>query len=280
LQRKAGASPLFFRVRRAICDNSPMRFVTLISVLLASASVFAQTLPDAVLAEPKPASPTIERETKPQAQANDAPRLNSERAVPASIDAPSATQFSRLCEKTADPAECGKRIETRQMSNAVSSQLVKRDGKLLAVTIPGEPPFIFEDIDSEAGPNVSFYAYSSGADAVVLYRARADKVDFLLLHRPTGNVTELPNEPKFNRDGRFFATIDFCKDGCENRLAVWRVERRGAMRERVFSPRTPWDDADVSWGGPTRLVLDVTEGGKSSAINLDVNDSRWTVLLP
>ncbi|MGL5002495.1 MAG: hypothetical protein ACRDAM_06110, partial [Casimicrobium sp.] len=142
------------------------------------------------------------------------------------------------------------------------------------------PPFIFEDIDSEAGPNTSFYAYSSGADSVVLYRARGDKVEFLMLHRPTGNVTELPNEPKFNRDGRFFATADFCKDGCENRLAIWRIERRGALRERVFTPRTPWDDAEVSWGSNTRLVVDITEKGKTSAFNLDVNDARWTLLAP
>ncbi len=199
----------------------------------------------------------------------------------ASIDAPSASQFARLCTSTADPAHCGKKIETVQLRNATASQVVKREGKLLAVTIPGEPPYIFEDIDSEAGPNVSFYAYSSGADSVVLYRARADKLDFVLLHRPTGTLTELPNEPKFNRDGRYFATADFCKEGCENRIAIWRIERRGeALRERVFTPRTAWNDADVSWGGTMRLVVDITETGKSSSINLDVNDPRWTVLIP
>ncbi len=197
-----------------------------------------------------------------------------------SIEAPSATQFRRLCENSADPADCGKRIESANLKHPSAPDVVRRDGKLLAVTIPGEPPFIFEDVDSEAGPNVSFYAYSSGADAVVLYRARADKLDFVLLHRPTGNVTELPNEPKFNRDGRYFATADFCKDGCENRLAVWRIERRGALRERVFTPRVPWEDAEVSWGSNIRLVVDATEGGKSTAINLDVNDPRWTILAP
>jgi hypothetical protein len=199
----------------------------------------------------------------------------------ASIEAPSTAQFARLCTSTADPADCGKKVEATQLKSASASQVVKRDGKLLAVTIPGEPPFIFEDIDSEAGPNVSFYAYSSGADSVVLYRARADKLDFVLLHRPTGTLTELPNEPKFNRDGRYFATADFCKEGCENKIAIWRIERRGeALRERVFTPRTPWSDADVSWGGSTRLVVDITDGGKSTAINLDVNDPRWTVLAP
>jgi hypothetical protein len=202
-------------------------------------------------------------------------------AQPSSIDAPSSPQFARLCASTADPADCGKKIEAAQMKNASASQVVRRDGKLLAVTIPGEPPFIFEDIDSEAGPNVSFYAYSSGADSVVLYRARADKLDFILLHRSTGTVTELPNEPKFNRDGRYFVTADFCKDGCENRVSLWRIERRGAaLRERVFTPRTPWDDAEASWGGPTRLVIDITENGKSASLNLDVTDPRWTVLAP
>ncbi|MFN3630526.1 MAG: hypothetical protein ACK4XK_10820 [Casimicrobiaceae bacterium] len=52
------------------------------------------------------------------------------------------------------------------------------------------------------------------------------------------------------------------------------------MRERVFTPRTPWDDAEVSWGTNTRLIVDYTEGKRSRAINLELNDPRWTVLLP
>jgi hypothetical protein len=94
-------------------------------------------------------------------------------------------------------------------------------------------------------------------------------------------VTVLPNERKFNHDGRFFATADFCKDGCENRLAVWRFEKRGAVRERVFTPRTMWEDAEVSWGGPSRLIIDFVEpGNKAGSMNLDLNDPRWLVLLP
>jgi hypothetical protein len=239
---------------------------------LASAFATAQPAPELRLVEP-----------------NDAPRAAATRSEPpitraasmiASIDAPSVAQFTRLCGSSADPADCGKKIEAAQFAQGGASQIVRRDGALLAVAVPGEPPFIFEDIESEAGPNVSFYAYSSGADSVVLYRARGDRIDFLMLHRPTGNVTELPNEPKFNRDGRYFVTADFCKDGCENRIAVWRIERRGALRERVYTPRTPWDDAEVSWGGPTRLVVDATENGKPVAINIDMADSRWTVLAP
>jgi hypothetical protein len=201
-------------------------------------------------------------------------------AQPVSVDAPTTAQFARLCANTADPADCGKKVEAAQLRLPGASAIAKRDGKLLAITIPNEPPFIFEDVDSEAGPNTSFYAYSAGADSAVLYRARADKVEFLMLHRPTGALTELPNEPKFNRDGRYFATADFCKEGCENRVAVWRIERRGALRERVFVPRTPWDDADVAWGSGLRLIVDAVEGGRTSAINLDINDPRWTVLAP
>ncbi len=198
----------------------------------------------------------------------------------ASIDAPNTQQFIRLCTNTADPADCGKKVEAQQLKQSGADKVARRDGKFLAITIPGEPPFIFEDVDSEAGPNTSFYSYSAGADAVVVYRARGDKVEFLLLHRPTGSVTELPNEPKFNRDGRYFATADFCKDGCENRLTIWRIERRGALRERVFTPRNPWSDADVSWASNIRLLVEITEAGKSSAVSIDVSDARWTVLAP
>ena len=195
-----------------------------------------------------------------------------------SVAAPNAAQFARLCANTADPADCGKKIEAEQIRNAAA--VVKRDGNLLAVTVPGEPPFLFEDRPGEAGPNVSFYAYHAPSDAVVLYRARADKLDFVLVHRGTTSTTDLPNEPFFNSDGRYFVTVDFCKDECENRLSVWRFERRGPQRERVFSPRTPWTDAGVSWGAPRRLIVDYSEDGKNASMNLDMSDPRWTVLLP
>lgn len=215
----------------------------------------------------------------------------------ATVAAPSAEQFAKLCANTADPADCGKKIEVQQLSRA--STVVKRAGNLLAVMMPGEPPFMFEDKPGEAGPNISFYAYHAPSDSVVLYRAQADKLDFLLVHRAataaatlntnaagavalgsTASTTELPNEPFFNSDGRYFVTSDFCSDGCENRLSVWRFERRGPARERVFSPRTPWADAGVSWGAPRKLIVDYSEGGKNTSLNLDLADPRWTVLLP
>ena len=195
-----------------------------------------------------------------------------------SVPAPSAEQYARLCANTADPADCGKRLETVQIKSA--GGVVKRDGDLLAVMVPGEPPFLFADKPGEAGPNHSFYAYNAIADAVVLFRAQADKIDFLIVQRSTLSTTELPNEPFFNSDGRYFLTVDFCKEGCENRLAIWRFERRGPARERVFSPRTSWTDAGASWGSPRRLVVDYTEDGKQASMNLDMNDPRWTVLLP
>ncbi|WP_156864123.1 hypothetical protein [Casimicrobium huifangae] len=195
---------------------------------------------------------------------------------------PAAEQFAKLCANTHDPADCGKKIEATQLSRGGSliGNVIKRDGSLLAVMVPGEPPFLFEDKPGEAGPNFSFYGYYAASDSVVLYRAQADKLDFVLVHRETKSTTELPNEPFFNSDGRYFVTIDFCKEGCENRLAVWRFERRGPARERVFAPRTPWTDAGVSWGAPRRLIVDYTESGRNASINLDLGDPRWTVLLP
>lgn len=211
--------------------------------------------------------------------------------TPATVAAPTQEQFAKLCANTADPADCGKKIEALQIGKA--SAIVKRSGNLLAVTVPGEPPFIFEDKVGEAGPNLSFFSYHAASDAVVLYRAQADKLDFVLVQRGASSsggsggsggivasTTELPNEPFFNNDGRYFVIADFCADGCENRLSVWRFERRGPARERVFSPRTPWTDAGVSWGAPRRLIVDYTESGKNASLNLELSDPRWTVLLP
>jgi hypothetical protein len=199
-----------------------------------------------------------------------------------SVLAPTQEQFAKLCANTGDPADCGKKIEAQQIGRV--GAVVKRSGNLLAVTVPGEPPFIFEDKFGEAGPQYSFFAYHSAADAVVLYRAQADKLDFVLVQRggvaSAASTTELPNEPFFNSDGRYFVTADFCAEGCENRLSVWRFERRGPARERVFSPRTPWTDAGVSWGAPRRLIVDYAEGGKNASANIELSDPRWTVLLP
>lgn len=201
----------------------------------------------------------------------------------ATVPAPTQAQFAKLCINTGDPADCGKKIEAQQIGRA--STIVKRSGDLLAVTVPGEPPFIFEDKLGEAGPNLSFFSYHAPSDAVVLYRAQADKLDFVVVQRGTtagvtASTTALPNEPFFSSDGRYFATADFCVEGCENRLSVWRFERRGPARERVFVPRTPWTDAGVSWGAPRRLIVDYTEGGKNASTNLELSDPRWTVLLP
>jgi len=206
--------------------------------------------------------------------------VRAEASRPGGLEPPNAAQFTRLCSNTADLVECGKKIEAEWLRKPGASTIVRRQGRFLAVSIPGDVPYIFEDQPGEAGPDVSFYGYVAAADAAVLYRARGDRLDFLVLDRATGSVTDLPNEPRFNHDGRYFATADFCKDGCENRLAVWRFERRGAVRERVFAPRVPWDDAEVSWGSPTRLIVDITEAGRSSSINLELRDPRWVILLP
>ena len=286
-----------------------LAFFLCAAALGVTATAQSEQKPDLVLTDVTPSTsgtPTAATVTAPAPAPVTAPSISAESLNPSSsllpsmpspiVQLSSATsisplstdQFAKLCTKTADPADCGKKVEAEQLKrsganvnvNANVNAIVRRDGKLLAVTVPGEPPFLFEDVDSEAGPNISFYSYSALADAVVLYRARADKVEFVLVHRPTASITEIPNEPKFNSDGRFFVTADFCKEGCENRLAIWRIERRGPARERVFAPRVAWTDAEVSWGSPRRLIVDATENGKTASINLEISDPRWSVLLP
>lgn len=233
----------------------------------------------AVVSRAQTATPVVDDK---EAVASKSPAPVSTPVAAVTVPAPSAEQFAKLCTNTHDPADCGKKIEATQLSRGGSliGNVIKRDGNLLAVMLPGEPPFLFEDKPGEAGPNHSFYGYYAPSDSVVLYRAQADKLDFVLVHRETKSTTELPNEPFFNSDGRYFVTADFCKEGCENRLAVWRFERRGPSRERVFAPRTAWADAGVSWGAPRRLIVDYTENGRNASINLDLGDPRWTVLLP
>jgi hypothetical protein len=227
-------------------------------------------------AQPLPPSPPVLATNEPSLIA-----VTPLSGIPTASIAPVSTDlFKRLCANTGDPGECGKKIEAEQIKRMGAQSLVRRDGKLLAITVPGEPPFFFEDVESEAGPNTSFYSYSAQADAAVLFRARADKIEYVMVHRPTASITEIPNEPRFNADGRFFVTADFCKEGCENRLAVWRIERRGPARERVFAPRIAWSDVDVSWGSPRRLIVDAFENGKNASINLELSDPRWSVLLP
>ena len=64
----------------------------------------------------------------------------------------------KLCANTHDPADCGKKIEATQLSRGGSliGNVIKRDGSLLAVMVPGEPPFLFEDKPGEAGAELQF----------------------------------------------------------------------------------------------------------------------------
>ena len=57
----------------------------------------------------------------------------------------------------------------------------------------------------------------------VLFTTDADRTGFLLLTRHNGRQYRLPAEPVLSPDRQYLVTADFCADGCDNELALWRI---------------------------------------------------------
>jgi hypothetical protein len=63
-------------------------------------------------------------------------------------------------------------------------------------------------------------------------RPTATQTSFLLLQRANGTQYRLPSEPTLSPDRQNLVTADFCADGCDGELAVWRVTRDDVAQGR------------------------------------------------
>jgi hypothetical protein len=77
-------------------------------------------------------------------------------------------------------------------------------------------------------------------------------------------------------DRRWVVTADFCAEGCEGEVALWRVTREAVRKERSFRPPTRWPDATVEWVNPERLILEHPgSGGAYERTEMRLDDARW-----
>jgi hypothetical protein len=173
-----------------------------------------------------------------------------------------------LCANAEDQAHCGRLIEARQLPKLPG--LAVRDGDDLRVTLYPSGFVTFRDVVRITGAET--YALWDSLDrinGVVLFTTHGDRTGFLLLTRTNGRQYKLPAEPMLSPDRQYLATADFCADGCDNEVALWRVTRDDVRKERVLRPDVPWTDVTVTWKDGDTLLVQYTPPGASDARTIE-----------
>jgi hypothetical protein len=98
------------------------------------------------------------------------------------------------------------------------------------------------------------------------------------VQRRGGGEFRIPSEPVFAPGRTRFATADFCVQGCDNEVAVWRIDAAGVRKELAWAPRERWTDAIVAWKNADTLALEYTPANESTPRTLDrrLGDTTWT----
>jgi hypothetical protein len=183
-------------------------------------------------------------------------------------------QVRVLCAGASDPSDCGKRVEAAQLARF--PELAKREGDSLTISMTGTEPKRYVDREAETW---AVWGYYPAIDAVLLYTVRhADTLGFTLLLRATGAEAPLANEPLLSPDSSRLVTSDFCAKGCDNEIVVWRVERESARKERLYRPRTEWQDVSVRWKDAATLAVERRTASAPTPLAFDfrLSDPGWT----
>jgi hypothetical protein len=181
-----------------------------------------------------------------------------------------------LCANAEDQAHCGRLVEERQIRALPG--LAVRDGDDLRVSLYPSGTAVFRDVVRISGAQTyALWDALSPINAVLLFTTDADRTGFLLLTRANGRQYRLPSEPVLSPDRQYLVTADFCADGCDNELALWRIARDDVRKERVLRPDTPWSDVTAEWRTPERLVIEHKRAGDDASVRseLALTDARW-----
>ena len=184
--------------------------------------------------------------------------------------------IAALCSNAEDQAHCGRLIEARQLPKLPG--LAVRDGDDLRVALYPSGVATFRDVVRLSGAET--YALWDSLDrinGVVLFTTSGDRTGFLLLTRTNGRQYKLPAEPMLSPDRQYIATADFCADGCDNEVALWRVSRDDVRKERVLRPDAPWTDVTATWSAADVLLVEYRTAGSDAArqLTLAPTDPRW-----
>jgi hypothetical protein len=181
-----------------------------------------------------------------------------------------------LCANAEDQAHCGRLVEERQLKALPG--LAVRDGDDLRVSLYPSGTAVFRDVVRISGAQTyALWDALSPINGVLLFTTDADRSGFLLLTRNNGRQYRLPSEPVLSPDRQYLVTADFCADGCDNELALWRVTRDDVRKERALRPEAAWSDVTAEWRTPDRLVIEHKRAGDDASIRdeLTLADARW-----
>ena len=189
---------------------------------------------------------------------------------------PSAAEVGTLCANAEDASHCGRLVEARQLARLAG--IATRDGDELRVALYPAGTAVFRDrVATDGVRTYALWDALSPINAVVLYAVDGERTGFVLLQRTNGRTTALPAEPVLSPDRRYVATADFCAEGCDNEVALWRVTREDVRKERAWRPAGAWTDVTVEWQGAERLTLEHagTQGAAPERVEVRLDDARW-----
>lgn len=190
---------------------------------------------------------------------------------------PTPAELARLCGNAEDPAHCGRLVEARQLARLKA--IVAREGDELRIELLPAGSTMFRDAVNIIGARTyAVWDYLEQLETLVLFATEGDRTEFWLVQRRGGGEYRIPSEPVLAPGRNRFATSDFCAQGCDNEIAVWRIDAGGVRKELAWAPRDAWSDAGVAWKNSDTLAIEYTIAGESGSRTLErrIGDSAWT----
>jgi hypothetical protein len=189
---------------------------------------------------------------------------------------PTAADLAKLCGDAEDQAHCGRLVEARLLPRI--KQVASREGDALRIELLPVGSTVFRDsIDIVGARSYAVWDYVDDLEAVVLFATKGDRSEFWWLQRRGGGEFRLPAEPVLAPGHRRFATADFCADGCDNEVAIWRIDANEVRKELAFAPKDAWQDASVTWKSANSVAIEYVTPDNSSPRVLErrLDDPAW-----
>jgi hypothetical protein len=190
---------------------------------------------------------------------------------------PTPAELAKLCANAEDQAHCGRLVERQRLGPLKS--IVSREGDELRIELLPAGSTVFRDAVNIIGARTyAVWDYLEETDTVVLFATNGDRTEFWLVQRRGGAETRIASEPVMAPGARRFATADFCAEGCDNEIAVWRFDAASVRKELTFAPRERWHDVSIGWKNADTLAVEYTPAGEAAARTLErrLNDATWT----
>jgi hypothetical protein len=196
--------------------------------------------------------------------------------IPAHAAPLTPAQLAELCKNAEDQAHCGRLVEEVQLKRLPG--LAERAGDDLKVTLFPSGHVTFRDSIAISGArSFALWDYLDRINAVVLYATDGDQTSFVLIQRTNGRQYRLPAEPSVSPDRQHLVTADFCADGCDGEVAVWRVSREDVRKELAWKPQPAWTDATATWKDAETISVEFTPAGEDKPRTLvrRLSDAGW-----